>query len=1802
MLSSSLSSILVKDDENDWRVCIRLLKWMNESRSSSEMTRGRQEVTNRLFQLQSSHERHDDDAIQCCCCILEFEYSKDWMEEWLTILLSFSLTTNIIPQDVFFNQCVFPTLLSSSIGQQQSHHICILLTKFISTHQLDCHPIYLQQFQNYLINELWNNKQQQQRPTSWKQVEEWTLVLLTCSSSSSSWDTVFVSFFHIQFTSSSNIHLFAWSQIIQSTIPTMSIPIVSRMIHTAISNVQTNKFSTVILLLWIASSLEQTTQLSSLFASIQPHPSKQTTNTTTTPTTSTTTITIYQLIRNAIYYHFPIQHSSSKTTTTDEDLIVLYNSNSWMYKQMKQQQQQQQSLLLPSSHHDGKRNETIIQNECIDYMNYLLSHDFNIKFTFDNIVGLQISSRKQQQQHDYTPMMNGVASIYSRWMMSFLSFSNKRQQLEHVCHLWIHWIKSTQQHSLLDWIHSMSILATLWYNLPFCQSTILQQCVFQPLTQQSNLKPKSTQKTYLLRLQMLFHLTCQHQNEQDIVSMSRQIWKHFHSSTTHDSKILIISLCRLIVQYDQEQPINIMLPYLQKQLQYSPSQKSVNYLHIFHCLSILVTKQPKNQTKSSNQQDVLSLFFQMILSTTSSSTATATFFQNSNNPLFRCGQTPLLQQYHTHYFYKILWNHWSEYDEMLELWLERILLIQLLSIIINPNDNYFIIQNDGAISTLLELHSLIYNSNTNDRYKDATIPPQLVPPTRNFTKDDKFLHFNIFWWAFHSIYTILSKQHQNAIDDDLPSSVEQFQTVCHKLNVDLLQFSMKDPTFFLVSSTNHDNDENNSLHHRPAYMLDWHEQQTERTKRISSSSNTDCFCNIFSPLVSSIFIDILVSIPSFSTRNTCKQERNILTKMIQKTLNETDTRGQHQNEADQKTKNHDTPFFTVLTLFEYGNSEGNPLKNSLVHQKPYKNFSNPTDDKTKKKHTKPTPRLSLYDPNLSYIAFFEKCHNYIVNNLPSEKENDTMATSTRKLKTENWNSLFRIILSQCFSLQDYYTNEQTDRPTIATHNSSSLLVAEKFMETFWNFYLSFCNEDSSCRLIVYLEKILMIDDCHHAIISSKSSSSSVPNNTLYDFSIYSLRKSDDVDIFMRQLRLLVVSCLENVISSCHSIVNQYQSETVEMLYQEKHKKNEQSFIDIWARIMSSLCQDLYSGLKGGHSGGITRALYKKHLDIVEKCIQIIHICLEEDKSMKVSQCRSSILKCCDNASQSLWGILCDFSLHHSNTLKQSMLMCLCHIPRLRRRVSQLCLQKYTMNIISSKQESLESKQIVGNESFIHNEYSILNSLSLHQCHNFLETLYRDNHNKKHIDKDLDENTLDDIVNIPDSNTISKNINHSESEVDERLVHENKIKNDEIKLTENVGLTKSPTGLRLDNNEIWSRAYLLSIQSAEWSWMEVTTLTQQYLSKSSSFQVEQLENEHTTTLTSIQHITLGPALLFHYVQNRTIELGQSLESVCKLFKPLESKIDLKPATISTDETKNNRRISIGAQFLPYLCKNRLCSFLERTATALKHSIRCLDQFIIQDTPHSCVKRENYDDKSQVRSCVRQGEGENMCCHVIGQFALVESISCLMAWLLPCSEATSFTIGTRKWYCTENYRKNTAGIITMHDDPILARIPKVLLRIEEMENLLQKLNKTISKKCNGADTSLETINYYCTRFNIKNGKQQQQKDEVSNKSKSFQQILSDHFQLMSRYDEGAFSTFDVPAISHVSIHGEIVSDSGRKRQIRNLVATKKLKKMRKDIPRSRNEVVDEWLKLDSAYSEDEGLAYDTYADLEEFIEDG
>ena len=176
------------------------------------------------------------------------------------------------------------------------------------------------------------------------------------------------------------------------------------------------------------------------------------------------------------------------------------------------------------------------------------------------------------------------------------------------------------------------------------------------------------------------------------------------------------------------------------------------------------------------------------------------------------------------------------------------------------------------------------------------------------------------------------------------------------------------------------------------------------------------------------------------------------------------------------------------------------------------------------------------------------------------------------------------------------------------------------------------------------------------------------------------------------------------------------------------------------------------------------------------------------------------------------------------------------------------------------------------------------------------------------------------------------------------------------------------------------------------------------------------------------------------------------------------------------------------------------------------------------------------------------------------------------------------------------------MAVHDDPILARIPKVLLRIEEMENLLQKLNKTISKRCNVAGAALETINYYCTRFNVKHGKQQQQKDEKSNNNKSFQQILIDHFQLMSKYDESRFSHFSVPANSLVSIHGEDVTDSERKRQMSNSIASKKLKKMRKDIPRSRNEVVDEWLKLDSAYSEDEGLAYDVYADLEEFIEDG
>ena len=60
--------------------------------------------------------------------------------------------------------------------------------------------------------------------------------------------------------------------------------------------------------------------------------------------------------------------------------------------------------------------------------------------------------------------------------------------------------------------------------------------------------------------------------------------------------------------------------------------------------------------------------------------------------------------------------------------------------------------------------------------------------------------------------------------------------------------------------------------------------------------------------------------------------------------------------------------------------------------------------------------------------------------------------------------------------------------------------------------------------------------------------------------------------------------------------------------------------------------------------------------------------------------------------------------------------------------------------------------------------------------------------------------------------------------------------------------------------------------------------------------------------------------------------------------------------------------------------------------------------------------------------------------------------------------------------------------------------------------------------------------------------------------------------------------------------------RKRYGRTAALAKHLREKRRNVLRSRNEVVDEWLGLDASHSERVGTSMDAFVDLEDFLVEG
>jgi hypothetical protein len=200
------------------------------------------------------------------------------------------------------------------------------------------------------------------------------------------------------------------------------------------------------------------------------------------------------------------------------------------------------------------------------------------------------------------------------------------------------------------------------------------------------------------------------------------------------------------------------------------------------------------------------------------------------------------------------------------------------------------------------------------------------------------------------------------------------------------------------------------------------------------------------------------------------------------------------------------------------------------------------------------------------------------------------------------------------------------------------------------------------------------------------------------------------------------------------------------------------------------------------------------------------------------------------------------------------------------------------------------------------------------------------------------------------------------------------------------------------------------------------------------------------------------------------------------------------------------------------------------------------------------------------------------------ALIESVSCISAWLCsdPCE--TDFIVGTTTWYSIEKRKdsvKPTKSSGKSMDQGIVERLSKVVTEIDKVDMNLQILKAQLSEI--STDSSAMPL--------------------VKAIDGLFEGDAEQNFRLLH------LATEKVRVVGenapHHLVDAPLASENGAgKRKLKlDEVVIKAPKQRRKATVRSRNKVVDKWLNLDQGIGGGgEAVGTDAYVDLEDFLVDG
>eukprot|EP00978_Attheya_sp_CCMP212_P013722 scaffold34550_cov56-Attheya_sp.AAC.3 len=610
-------------------------------------------------------------------------------------------------------------------------------------------------------------------------------------------------------------------------------------------------------------------------------------------------------------------------------------------------------------------------------------------------------------------------------------------------------------------------------------------------------------------------------------------------------------------------------------------------------------------------------------------------------------------------------------------------------------------------------------------------------------------------------------------------------------------------------------------------------------------------------------------------------------------------------------------------------------------------------------------------------------------------------------------------------------------------------------------------------------------------------------------------------------------------------------------------------VDFWINIIDTLCTDLWKGLFG-RSSGITPALYASYLQAIEVAIEYL-LCKDDQELVFGNDLLESCEHKCQNASLLIRDIACRYALKQASLFKRTLLLSLHHLPSLLRNIERVHSRRPEIDV---------------NVKILPIQHNLVD-MTISQCLNMVQR---------------DEISTQGIENIEGSQ--GEVGGDSTNDMETQAI----LEEDGESLVNNASITGSPTqdpddplrassestkrSLLLTSPDAWSWACACSIIAMERVWME-------------PYQIIQLQS-NSGNVADTSRPSSPNCRLVNYAKIQVTQLSSTMRQIRQLLEEIPN------------DGKKSKQKEMYAQVLSSSSKMRLCSCLSRVTTTLKNAIRYVTKTI-----------KECDIILPEEQIVNEG--------------LLEALICLSSWLRPNEHVTlskrsvDFTAGARRWYDAEkvhysNVKRKAKQSRHIPVDPVLTRLPKVLLRIEELEASVQKLKALLfdvqtTKKGKVASSCIDsflTLMLYDDSLSQKGGENSDGSPNKTNGNIQLYRLVSDYISSTGLDSSANDDGFGMAMILDEMDSDDDGDDDGgssqkdaangatrgvrTKRKSRSISVPrsqglqKRLRDARRKVLRSRNEVVDTWLGLDEETAGEGKGTNDAYVDLEDFLVEG